>query len=69
MGLIDEKGAKAISNWNKDTSAKESHNISILIDDNIPLVLKVDNDIEKSNLKLILMKNRIKFNENKIIQN
>jgi hypothetical protein len=55
MSIIDEKGAKSISNWFKDKKDTK-HTISFG-DFNI----NVDNDQELGTLKLILMRNDIKF--------
>lgn len=55
MPLIDEKGAKSISGWFKDKK-DTPHTVSFN-----NLDLSVSNDTELATLKLILMKNNIKF--------
>lgn len=55
MPIIDERGAKAISGWFKDK--KDTPHTVSFGDYNIT----VGNDQELATLKLILMRNRIKF--------
>lgn len=59
MPLIDEAGARAISKWVQEKK-RNVYDVTILSEP--PLVLRVDSEIEEANLRMVLMKNRIKFN-------
>lgn len=58
--LIDEKGVEAISGWYKQDERDTSHTITIM-GDKFPLLLNIKNDSELATIKIILMKNGIKF--------
>jgi len=58
--LIDERGVKALSGWYKQDERDIVHTITI-IPDNFPLLLNIKNDSELATIKVILMKNGIKF--------
>ena len=61
MAIIDDKGAKSIAGWFKDT--KDRKHVMTINVDNLPLTLKLDNDVELATLKLICMRNSIKFTQ------
>jgi hypothetical protein len=69
MPIIDERGAKSISGWFKDKQDTQ-HTITIGGDEH-PFIIKVSNDTELASMKVIFMRNGIKFkvDESKISSN
>jgi len=63
MSIIDEQGAKAISNWFKDKK-DTPHTISI---DKLKLELRDDREL--ATLELILMRNSIKYKVDEFSKN
>jgi len=63
MSIIDEKGAKAISNWFKDKK-DTPHTISI---DKLKLELRDDREL--ATLELILMRNSVKYKVDEFSKN
>jgi hypothetical protein len=63
MSIIDEQGAKAISNWFKD---KKDTPHTITID---KLKLELRDDRELATLQLILMRNNVKYKIDEFSQN
>lgn len=60
MGIIDDKGAKAISGWFKDDKSDVTHCLSITNVDP-PIVIKTSNIQEFATMKILLAKNGIKY--------
>jgi len=63
MSIIDEQGAKAISNWFKD---KKDTPHTITID---KLKLELRDDRELASLELILMRNSVKYKVDEFSKN
>jgi hypothetical protein len=67
MTLIDDKGAASIVKWLDSGKKYDPQTFTILTE--TPIDLHVKNDSEEATLRLILMRNGLKFTINKFCEN